>query len=194
MEGLIQILEYFPDKLKVNDITAEQKKFVLAALNSVSRNIDSFLSLMPADEVGLTLTLTLILTLALALALALILALTLTLTLTLTLALALALADEVGPSPQTEPRPQTLHPPCAHSSRPALTLTLSPTLTSTLNPHPHPYPHPHPSPRPHPKPATRHQVKAAKDQIEEENRLNLAELPEDVKLLNPPKVDGAEDS
>ena len=54
MEGLIQILEYFPDKLKVNDITAEQKKFVLAALNSVSRNIDSFLSLMPADEVGLT--------------------------------------------------------------------------------------------------------------------------------------------
>jgi len=82
VEGLIQILEYFPDKLKVNDITPEQKKFVLAALNSVSRNIDSFLSLMPADEVGLTLTLTLILTLALALALALILALALALILT----------------------------------------------------------------------------------------------------------------
>ena len=31
----------------------------------------------------------------------------------------------------------------------------------------------------------------AKDQIEEENRLNLAELPDDVTLLNPPKVDGA---
>ena len=43
-----------------------------------------------------------------------------------------------------------------------------------------------------PMPATRHQVKAAKDQIEEENRLNLAELPEDVTLLNPPKLDGAE--
>merc|ERR1711865_236693 len=81
---LIQILEYFPDKLKVNDITPDQKKFVLAALNSVSRNIDSFLTLMPAD-----------------------------------------------------------------------------------------------------------QVKAARDQIEEENRLNLAELPDDVTLLNPPKVDGA---
>ena len=81
VEGLIQILEYFPDKLKVNDITPEQKRFVLAALDSVSRNIDSFLSLMPADEVGLTLTLTLTLTLALPLPL------TLTLTLSLTLAL-----------------------------------------------------------------------------------------------------------
>ena len=92
MEGLIQILEYFPDKLKVNDITPEQKRFVLAALDSVSRNIDSFLSLMPADEVGLTLTLTLTLALALALTLALALALTLT----------LAVAD-VGPRPQTKP-------------------------------------------------------------------------------------------
>ena len=34
-------------------------------------------------------------------------------------------------------------------------------------------------------------MKAARDQIEEENRLNLAELPDDVTLLNPPKVDGA---
>jgi len=92
VEGLIQILEYFPDKLKVNDITPEQKRFVLAALDSVSRNIDSFLSLMPADEVGLTLTLTLALALALALTLALALALTLT----------LAVAD-VGPRPQTKP-------------------------------------------------------------------------------------------
>ena len=80
VEGLIQILEYFPDKLKVNDITPEQKRFVLAALDSVSRNIDSFLSLMPADEVGQTLTLTL------------------ALTLTLTLAVA-----DVGPRPQTKP-------------------------------------------------------------------------------------------
>ena len=94
VEGLIQILEYFPDKLKVNDITPEQKRFVLAALDSVSRNIDSFLSLMPADEVGLTLTLTLTLALALALALTLALALALTLT--------LAVAD-VGPRPQTKP-------------------------------------------------------------------------------------------
>jgi hypothetical protein len=84
VENLIQILEYFPDKLKVNDITPDQKKFVLAALDSVARNIDGFLALMPPD-----------------------------------------------------------------------------------------------------------QVKAAKEQIEEENRLNLAELPEDVTLLNPPKVDGA---
>ena len=84
MEGLIQILEYFPDKLKVNDITPEQKRFVLAALDSVSRNIDSFLSLMPADEVGLTLTLTL--------------TITLTLTLALTLALALALALALPPT------------------------------------------------------------------------------------------------
>jgi len=105
VEGLIQILEYFPDKLKVNDITPEQKKFVLAALNSVSRNIDSFLSLMPADEVGLSLSLTL--TLALALALALILALTRTRTLALALILALTL---------------TL----------ALALTLTLTLTRTL--------------------------------------------------------------
>ena len=82
VEGLIQILEYFPDKLKVNDITPEQKRFVLAALDSVSRNIDSFLSLMPADEVGLTLTPTLALALAL----------------TLTLAVA-----DVGPRPQTKP-------------------------------------------------------------------------------------------
>jgi len=84
VESLIQILEYFPDKLKVNDITPDQKKFVLAALDSVSRNIDGFLALMPAE-----------------------------------------------------------------------------------------------------------QVQAAKEQIEEENRLNLAELPDDVTLLNPPKVDGA---
>lgn len=81
MESLIQILEYFPDKLKVNDITPDQKKFVLAALDSVSRNIDGFLALMPAE-----------------------------------------------------------------------------------------------------------QVQAAKEQIEEENRLNLAELPDDVTLLNPPKI------
>jgi len=51
VESLIQILEYFPDKLKVNDLTPDQKKFVLAALESTSRSIDQFLELMPADTV-----------------------------------------------------------------------------------------------------------------------------------------------
>ena len=51
VENLIQILEYFPDKLKVNDMTPDQKKFVLSALDSVSRNIDGFLALMPQDQV-----------------------------------------------------------------------------------------------------------------------------------------------
>lgn len=40
-------------------------------------------------------------------------------------------------------------------------------------------------------PATRlylRQVVAAKEQIAEENRLNMAELPDDVTLLNPPKI------
>ena len=51
VESLVQILEYFPDKLSANDLTNEQKKFVLAALDSTSRNIDSFLLLMPAEVV-----------------------------------------------------------------------------------------------------------------------------------------------
>ena len=51
VESLIQILEYFPDKLTANDLTSEQKKFVLSALDSTSRNIDSFLLLMPAEVV-----------------------------------------------------------------------------------------------------------------------------------------------
>ena len=51
VESLIQIIEYFPDKLKVNDLTNTQKQFVLAALESTSRNIDSFIALMPAEQV-----------------------------------------------------------------------------------------------------------------------------------------------
>ena len=50
VEGLIQILEYFPDKLSANDLSPAQKDFVLAALASTSKSIDSFFLLMP-DEV-----------------------------------------------------------------------------------------------------------------------------------------------
>ena len=45
VESLVQILEYFPDKLVANDLSREQSQFVLAALTSTSKNIDSFLSL-----------------------------------------------------------------------------------------------------------------------------------------------------
>jgi len=51
VESLVQILEYFPDKLTANNLSPEQKTFVLAALSSASKNIDSFLTLMPATEV-----------------------------------------------------------------------------------------------------------------------------------------------
>merc|ERR1712216_307215 len=51
VESLIQILEYFPDKLVVNDLSREQSQFILAALTSTSKNIDSFLALMPAESV-----------------------------------------------------------------------------------------------------------------------------------------------
>ncbi|KAL1527301.1 hypothetical protein AB1Y20_015973 [Prymnesium parvum] len=47
VEGLIQIMEYFPDKLVANDLTSEQEKFVIAALASTDKNIDLFCSLMP---------------------------------------------------------------------------------------------------------------------------------------------------
>jgi len=47
VESLIQILEYFPDKLTANDLTREQEKFVMAALDSTNRNIDLFCELMP---------------------------------------------------------------------------------------------------------------------------------------------------
>lgn len=51
VENLIQVLEYFPADLIANDLTRTQKDFVLAALDANSRNIDSFLALMPSDEV-----------------------------------------------------------------------------------------------------------------------------------------------
>ena len=51
VEGLIQILEYFPDKLSVNDLTPEQRSFVLRALESTSKSIDEFLRLMPPEAV-----------------------------------------------------------------------------------------------------------------------------------------------
>lgn len=51
VEGLTQILEYFPDKLVANDLTREQSTFVLAALKSVSKSIDSFLGYMPQEVV-----------------------------------------------------------------------------------------------------------------------------------------------
>ena len=51
VESLIQILEYFPDKLQANDLTPAQSQFVLAALVSTSKSIDSFLALMPGDAV-----------------------------------------------------------------------------------------------------------------------------------------------
>ena len=51
VESLIQILEYFPDKLTVNDLSREQSQFVLAALSSTSKAIDSFLTLMPPEAV-----------------------------------------------------------------------------------------------------------------------------------------------
>jgi len=48
VESLIQIIEYFPDKLVANDLSREQQTFVISALDSTSRNIDSFLDLMPS--------------------------------------------------------------------------------------------------------------------------------------------------
>ena len=50
VESLIQIMEYFPDKLKVLELSREQSAFVLGALGSTSRNIDFFLDLMPPAE------------------------------------------------------------------------------------------------------------------------------------------------
>jgi len=51
VESLVQILEYFPQDLQANDLSAEQKKFVLAALQQTSSNIDSFLTMLPQDAV-----------------------------------------------------------------------------------------------------------------------------------------------
>ena len=51
-EALNQIIEYFPQDLVANDLTAEQKRFVLRALATTSNAIDSFLALMPAEAVA----------------------------------------------------------------------------------------------------------------------------------------------
>ena len=51
-EALIQITEYFPDKLNAVDLTNEQKAFVLAALATTAKNIDSFVALLPAESVA----------------------------------------------------------------------------------------------------------------------------------------------
>lgn len=47
----MQILEYFPDKLTVNQLSAEQLRFVKSALASTTKSIDDFLLLMPEDDV-----------------------------------------------------------------------------------------------------------------------------------------------
>ena len=51
VESLVQILEYFPDKLVANDLTPTQTSFVLAALDSTSRSIDNFMEFMPPSTV-----------------------------------------------------------------------------------------------------------------------------------------------
>lgn len=52
VEGLNQIIEYFPQDLVANDLSPEQKTFVINALASTSSNIDRFLALMPPDKVA----------------------------------------------------------------------------------------------------------------------------------------------
>jgi predicted ATP-grasp superfamily ATP-dependent carboligase len=52
VESLTQILEYFPNDLVANDLSPEQKTFVLAALESTSTSIDGFLEQMPAEVVS----------------------------------------------------------------------------------------------------------------------------------------------
>lgn len=51
VESLQQILDYFPDKLSADQLSAEQKQFVLSALKSASSSIDSFMGVMPAETV-----------------------------------------------------------------------------------------------------------------------------------------------
>jgi len=51
VESLIQIIEYFPRDLVANDLSPEQRTFVLRALESTSSSIDNFLSLMPEEAV-----------------------------------------------------------------------------------------------------------------------------------------------
>jgi len=51
VESLTQILEYFPDKLVANDLTRDQEKFVMAALDNTNKNIDLFCELMPPTAV-----------------------------------------------------------------------------------------------------------------------------------------------
>ena len=52
VEPLIQIIEYFPQDLKANSLTSEQKTFVMSALTKTQTSIDSFLELMPSDVVA----------------------------------------------------------------------------------------------------------------------------------------------
>ena len=52
VEALIQIIEYFPQDLKANSLSNEQKNFVMSALGTTQKSIDSFLELMPAEAVS----------------------------------------------------------------------------------------------------------------------------------------------
>jgi hypothetical protein len=52
VEALTQILEYFPQDLVANDLSPEQKKFVITALATTSSNIDRFVSLLPPEKVA----------------------------------------------------------------------------------------------------------------------------------------------
>jgi len=52
IEGLVQILEYFPQDLTVNQMSSEQNAFVLKALASTSNSIDGFLTLLPQEAVA----------------------------------------------------------------------------------------------------------------------------------------------
>lgn len=52
VEALIQVLEYFPSELNAIDMTRDQSAFVLKALSSTSKTIDSFLLLMPSEQVA----------------------------------------------------------------------------------------------------------------------------------------------
>ena len=51
VESLVQILEYFPRDLVVNDLSPEQTSFVLKALAQTSKSIDEFMTYMPAEVV-----------------------------------------------------------------------------------------------------------------------------------------------
>jgi len=52
VEALTQIIEYFPQDLVANDLSPEQKKFVITALSTTSTNIDRFVALLPPEKVA----------------------------------------------------------------------------------------------------------------------------------------------